>query len=111
DAGQDFAFEVFEAGSSAGGDVGDAWGDAGLLDCRYGVSAADNGDGVAITSYTIGDRIGSLGERRHLEYAHGTVPDNGASVGDLGFEERDRLGADVERHEIRMEGFGSFVDL
>jgi hypothetical protein len=31
-AGEGFAFEEFEAGSSAGGDVGDAIGDAGLLD-------------------------------------------------------------------------------
>ena len=62
------------------------------------------GDGV-------GDGVGALGEGGHLEDAHGAVPDDGAGVGDLGFEERDGFGADVEGHEIGGEGLGAFVEL
>jgi hypothetical protein len=35
DAGELFAFEEFEAGSAAGGDVGDLVGIAGLVDGRH----------------------------------------------------------------------------
>jgi len=35
DAGEFFAFQEFEAGSAAGGDVGDFVGYSGLVDCRY----------------------------------------------------------------------------
>ncbi len=102
--GRSFAFEEFEAGSAAGGDVGDVAGDAGLLDCGDGVSAADDGGGVVVAGDGVGDGVGAVGEGGHLEDAHGAVPDDGAGVGDLVFEERDGFGADVEGHQVGREG-------
>src|SRR5882757_7580667 len=80
---QGFAFEEFEAGSSAGGDVGDLRGDAGLMDGGYGVSSSDDSGGVGVVGYGVGDGVGALGEGGHLEDAHGAVPDDGVGVGDF----------------------------
>ena len=52
-----------------------------------------------------------LGEGWHLEDAHGAVPDDGGGVGDLGGEELDGLGADVEGHEVGREGAVAGEDL
>ena len=59
----------------------------------------------------MGDGVGAVGEGGHLEDAHGAVPDDGAGVGDLVFEERDGFGADVEGHEVGGEGAVAGEDL
>src|SRR5271155_1484434 len=64
DPGKDLALKELEAGSAAGGDVGDVGGDAGLLDGRDGVAAADDGGGVAIGRDGLGDGVGAVGEGR-----------------------------------------------
>ena len=104
DAGEGLAFEEFEAGSTARGDVSDAVGDAGLLDGCDRVSAADDGGGVVVAGDCHGNLVSAAGEGGHLEDAHGAVPDNGAGFGDLVFEERDGLGADVEGHPLGGKG-------
>ena len=91
--------------------MGDFGGDAGLLDGCYGVSSADDGGGVGVAGYGVGDGVGALGEGGHLEDAHGAVPDDGVGVGDLFGEESDGLGADVEGHEVGGEGAGAGEDL
>jgi hypothetical protein len=110
-AGEDFAFEELEAGSAAGGDVGDTAGDAGLLDGSDRVSASDNRGGVVVAGDGVGDGVGALREGGHLEDAHGAVPDDGAGFGDLLFEEGDGFGADVEGHEVCREGTVAGEDL
>jgi hypothetical protein len=84
--------------------VGDLVGYAGLVDCGYGVSSADDGGGVAVVGYGVGDGVGALGEGGHLKDAHGAVPDDGVGTGDLAGEEGDGFGADVEGHEVCGEG-------
>jgi hypothetical protein len=104
DSWEGFAFKEFEAGSSAGGDVGDAVGVAGLLDGGDRVSSSDDRSCIAVARYGCGDLIGAASEGRHLEDAHGAVPDDGAGFGDRFFEGRDRLRADVEGHHVGGEG-------
>src|SRR6202044_2591608 len=64
------------------------------------VSAAADGGGVVIACDRGGDGVGAVGESRHLENAHGTVPDDGTGFADLVFEEGDGLGADVKSHKF-----------
>ena len=111
DAGEGFAFEEFEAGSASSGDVGDAVGDAGLLDGRDRVSASDDGGGVVVACDGCGDLVGAVGEGGHFEDTHGAVPDDGAGFGDLVFKERDGFGADVEGHGFGGEGAGAGEEL
>ncbi len=49
DAGELFAFEELEAGSAAGGDVGDLVGDACVVDGSDGVAAAQFGHQAALS--------------------------------------------------------------
>src|SRR5689334_15722165 len=43
DAGEGFAFEEFQRGAAAGGDVGNLFAQAGLLDGAGGIASADHG--------------------------------------------------------------------
>ena len=104
DAGEGFAFEELERGAAAGGDVGDAVGDAGLLDCGDGVAAADDGGGVCVGGDGFGDGLGARGEGGHLKDAHGAVPEDGVGAGDFVGEEVDGFGADVEGHKSAGKG-------
>ncbi len=100
DAGEGFAFEELEGGTAAGGDVGDAIGDACLVDGGDGVSTADDRGGVVVGGDGFGDGVGAGGEGRELEDAHGTVPDNGFGVENFAGVGVDGFGADVEGHEV-----------
>ena len=70
-----------------------------LLNCRRAVAAADYSDCAGLCQ-CLGHCLGAVCELIELEYAHRSVPDDGAcalySVG----EESDGLGADVHAHEI-----------
>ena len=55
DAGEFLAFEEFEAGAAAGGDVGDLVGYAGLVDGGDRVAAADDADGGLVGRNGMGD--------------------------------------------------------
>jgi len=107
DAWEGFAFEEFEGGSAARGDVGDLVGDAGFLDGGDGVSAADDGGGVSVGGDGFGDGVCAVGEGGELEDAHGAVPDDGVGVGDGDGEELDGFGTDVESHFVLGEGAGA----
>mmetsp|Transcript_22929 Transcript_22929/g.52931 ORF Transcript_22929/g.52931 Transcript_22929/m.52931 type:complete len:205 (+) Transcript_22929:430-1044(+) len=75
-------------------------GEAGLLDGRDRIAAAD--DGAAAGTRELGERVSNieraLGESLELEYAHRAVPDDGLAVGELLLDHLGRLGAVVEPH-------------
>ena len=56
DAGEHLALEELEGGAAAGGDVRHLVGEAGLLNRRDGVAAADDGDAVELRE-GVGDAI------------------------------------------------------
>ncbi len=104
-AGEFLAFEEFEAGAAAGGDVGDLVGYAGLVDGDDRIAAADDGDGGLVGGNGVGDGVGADGEAGELEDAGGAVPHDGAGVGDDFFDGRDGFGADVEALPVGGEVF------
>ena len=104
DSGEGFALEELEGGTAAGGDVGDAVGDAGFVDRRDGISAADDGGGVVVGGDGFGDGVGAGGEGGELEDAHRAVPDDGFGGEDFAGVGVDGFGADVEGHEVFREG-------
>src|SRR5713101_3135464 len=70
------------------------------MDRGDGVTATDDGGGAAAGGG--GDGLGhferALGESRHFEYAHGTVPDDGLGGGNFLAIGVDGLGTDVQAH-------------
>jgi hypothetical protein len=97
DAREDLALEHLERGAAAGGDVVDAVGEAGLVDRRDAVAAADQGVAGALGDRA-GQREGAAGEGRALEQAHRAVPEQHLGVADGGGEAGLGVGADVEGH-------------
>ncbi len=74
-------------------------------DRRGGIPATDDGEGWG-GRHRLGHGACALSERRHLEDAHGAIPDDRASI-------RQRLGvgrggrrSDVEAHPPRRDGIG-----
>src|SRR6185503_4672450 len=96
DSREFFAFEEFEAGAAARGDVRDLVRYAGLVDGAYGVAASDDGGCGLVAGNGAGNGIGPLGKVREFEYSCGAVPYDGAGMGDDFFNGGDRLGTDVE---------------
>ncbi len=109
--GSFFAFEEFEAGAAAGGDVGDLVGYAGLVDGRDGVAAADDGNGCLVGGHGLGDGVGADGEAGELEDAGGAVPHDGAGGGDDLLNGGDGLGTDVEALPVGGEVDGGVPGL
>src|ERR1035438_9456272 len=95
-AGEFFAFEEFEAGAAAGGDVGDLVCYAGLVDGGDGIAAADDGDGCLVGCDRLGDGVCADGEFGKFEDAGGAVPNDCAGGGDDFLNGGDGLGSDVE---------------
>src|SRR5690606_25472684 len=98
-ARQLLAFDELERRTAAGGDVIDALDHLFTreLDRRRAVAAADDGE-AADLGQRARDGERALGERLRLEEAHRAVPEHRLGADELFFYERDRLGADVERH-------------
>src|SRR6266446_4536042 len=100
DAGELASGEKFQGSAAAGGDMGDFVREAGPMNGCDGIAAADNGRGAGAGggSDGFGDLERAFRESGHLEYAHGTVPDDGFCGGNfltIGF---DGLGTDIEAH-------------
>lgn len=77
---------------------------------RGGVAAADHGEARGVDE-GLGDRFGALGVVGVLEDAHGTVPEDGAGVGELRCVQLAGLGTDVQtllvgRDGVRGDGGG-----
>src|SRR6267378_686290 len=100
DSGKFEPGEKFKGSAAAGGDMGDFVREAGLMNGCDGVAAADYGSsaGAGGGSDGFGDLDRAFRESGHLEYAHGTVPDDGFCGGNflaIGF---DGLGTDIQAH-------------
>src|SRR5690349_8901077 len=97
-AGEVAALEEFEGGAAAGGDVGDLVGEAHLGDGGRGVAAAHHR--ARAVAGCLRQRFRHCarprGELRHLEQAHGPVPEDGLRREDALPVELPRLRADVE---------------
>src|SRR6266403_2685040 len=98
DAGEFASAEKFEGGATAGGDVRNFAGDAGLVDSGDGITAADDGGGAA--SGGRGNGFGyfesALRKSGHFEDAHGAVPDDSLGGGNFLAIGVDGFGADVQ---------------
>ena len=70
-----FPFEHRKARTTAGAHVGHRILEAQLGDRGRAVTAADDGNRLAIGD-RLRNRLRSFGKRSHLEYAHRTVPNN-----------------------------------
>src|SRR5690606_15132992 len=77
DGRQFLAFDKLKEGATAGGNIGNAVGDAVLVHCCQRIATASNGKGIAL-----GNRFGHLAraftELVELEHANRAVPDDGA---------------------------------
>src|SRR6266545_30427 len=99
---QRLAFQEFEEGASGGRDIRDPVGNSELVDRGYRVGPAGDrerarsGDGFR-------QSLGPRGERVELEDADGTVPDDGARLGDDGLQRRDRRRTDIENHIVGLD--------
>src|SRR5437870_1465514 len=69
-AGQLLALEQLEARAAAGRDPRDAVGETELVERAHRVGSAHDREGILVGGDRLGDRPGSLGERRPLEDAH-----------------------------------------
>src|SRR6266403_1056501 len=92
--------EKFKGSAAAGRDMGNFVREAGLMNGCNGVAASDNGSsaGTCGGSDGFGNLERAFRESGHLEYAHGTVPDDGFCGGNflaIGF---DGLGTDIQAH-------------
>src|SRR5437879_6391738 len=79
DSGKFASGEKFKGSAAAGGDMGDFVREAELMNGCDGVAASDDGSSASACSgsYGFGDLERAFRESGHLEYAHGTVPDDG----------------------------------
>ncbi len=107
ESGQLFAFEHFQEGAAAGGDVADAVGDAVFGNRRQGIAAARDGEGRAAGD-GLGQHLGAVGEGVELEHAHRAVPDDGARGLELGRQLGRSLGTDVEYEVVSGHILGVF---
>src|SRR5215472_6534376 len=100
DAGEFAAAEKFERGAAAGRNVGNFTGNPRLLNRGDGISAANDGSGSSVGggSDGFGNFQRALGEGRHLEDAHGAVPNDSFCRGDFLFVGLDGLRTDVQAH-------------
>ena len=98
--GEQLALEELQGGSATGGDVGHLLGETGLLDSSDRVTTADDGDAALASqaSEGVGNTEGSLGESLHLEHAHGSVPNDGLTVGKTSIDVLKGLGANIKAH-------------
>src|ERR1019366_4385658 len=102
--GQFLAFQKFQRGAAAGGNVSDLVGYAGGFDGGYGISAAYNRSGSGIVRDGLGNLESAFGKRRQFENAHGTIPDDGAGARYFFGKCLDGFGADVECHHVGRDG-------
>ena len=98
----------FERCAASGGDVRDLAGHAGRLDRLLGIAAAHHGSGARIR-HGFGQRHRTLVERRLLEDAHGTVPDDRLRARDHLCVGVDGLRPDIHRDLAFGNGFDHFV--
>src|SRR5882762_9634530 len=100
DSGKFASSKKLQGSAAAGGDMGNFVGEAGLMNGCDGIAAADDrsGAGACSGSDSPGNLERAFRECGQLEYAHGTVPDDGFCGGNflaIGF---DGLGTDIQAH-------------
>src|SRR5450759_5117690 len=105
DAGQLFAFQVFERRATPRRDVGEAPGQAERLDGRDRVAAADQRVAAGACD-RLADRLRPIAEIADFRYSHGPVPNYSAGAEQSLTEQRHRFGPDVERHPTCLHRVG-----
>lgn len=105
DAGEVFAFDEFEGGTAAGGDVGDFVIETELTDGSCGVTAADNSDAFGF-GQSVGDGDGAGGITRIFENTHGAIPEDGFGCFNDVAVKFTGFGTDIETHLT----FGEVID-
>src|SRR5579862_3846783 len=80
--------------------MSDFVGDPSGVNCGDGISATNDGNRAGIISHGAGDLESSFRKWRNLKYAHGPVPNDGASAGDFFRIIVGGLRADVEAHHV-----------
>ena len=101
-AGQLFAFQVFQGSTAAGGDVGHLVAQAHLLHSSCRIAAADH-SGSAAFSHSLGNSQGAGCQGRVFEHAHGAVPDNGLRSFDGISKQLHALGADIAAFHVSRD--------
>ena len=99
DGGQGFAFQHFQKGAAACGDVAHVWSYAVFGDGRQRVAAAGNAESAAAGD-GLGNAAGAVFKRGQLEHAHGAVPHNGAGGLELRGQFLCGLGANVQNQIV-----------
>ena len=84
DSRENLAFEVFEHGTTTGGDIAHLVGETHLLHCSHAVATTDGGKAtlLASISHTEGNLVSTLGKSAEFEYTGRTVPKDGLAVHD-----------------------------
>ena len=88
-------FQHCQACASARADMTDLVGESQLRNGCRTVAAADDADRLAIRD-GLSNRFRTLVERRHLEHAHGAIPNHGFGITDHVRESNLSLGSDIK---------------
>ena len=106
-AGQHFAFQVFQGSTAAGGYMAHLVGQAHLLHSGCTVAAAHDGDAVR-SGHGFCHPPGPFRIVGHFEHTHGPVPHNGLHAGQGPGIQFCRFGADIQGHVVRVQGIQVF---
>ena len=100
DTGKHLAFQVFQRGSTARGNVGHLIGKAQFFDRRSRIAAPDNRNGLRLCNGP-GHLTRALGKSGKFKNAHGPVPDDRAGLGQNLTITLNRFRTDIQAHKIR----------